>query len=310
MRYGVRRVCAAWELPRSTWYARRRGTRPDRPALAKRGPKTMLSDAQLTDAIGDVLAASPFLGEGHRKVWARLRHADIRTGKPRVLRLMRERGMLAPQRAGSARGPRAHDGVIVTEAPDLTWGTDLTMTLTVCEGQAAVFVAVDHCTCELVGVHAAGRATRWEALEPIKQGVREFFGSVRQNVAHGLQLRHDNGTQYLANTGSSYTGTLNATERTVVASQGLHFVPVSPCRIADTRNAPGVYGQPALVGGTPRNFPITGRCGVPSNAIAASLNISEDTVQTHVKSIFVKLGVHDRTEAVVAAVRLGIVHLD
>lgn len=198
MRYGVRRVCAAWELPRSTWYARRRGTRPDRPALAKRGPKTMLSDAQLTDAIGDVLAASPFLGEGHRKVWARLRHADIRTGKPRVLRLMRERGMLAPQRAGSARGPRAHDGVIVTEAPDLMWGTDLTMTLTVCEGQAAVFVAVDHCTCELVGVHAAGRATRWEALEPIKQGVREFFGSVRQNVAHGLQLRHDNGTQYLA----------------------------------------------------------------------------------------------------------------
>ena len=198
MRYGVRRVCAAWELPRATWYARRRGTRPDRPALAKRGPKTMLSDAQLTDAIGDVLAASPFLGEGHRKVWARLRHADIRTGKPRVLRLMRERGMLAPQRAGSARGPRAHDGVIVTEAPDLMWGTDLTMTLTVCEGQAAVFVAVDHCTCELVGVHAAGRATRWEALEPIKQGVREFFGSVRQNVAHGLQLRHDNGTQYLA----------------------------------------------------------------------------------------------------------------
>ena len=198
MRYGVRRVCAAWELPRSTWYARRRGTRPDRPALAKRGPKTMLSDAQLTDAIGDVLAASPFLGEGHRKVWARLRHADIRTGKPRVLRLMRERGMLAPQRAGSARGPRAHDGVIVTEAPDLMWGTDLTMTLTVCEGQAAVFVAVDHCTCELVGVHAAGRATRWEALEPIKQGVREFFGSVRQNVTHGLQLRHDNGTQYLA----------------------------------------------------------------------------------------------------------------
>jgi hypothetical protein len=83
-----------------------------------------------------------------------------------------------------------------------------------------------------------------------------------------------NGTQYLSNTGSSYTGTLNATERTVVASQGLHFVPVTPCRIADTRNAPGVYGQPALVGGTPRNFPITGRCGVPSNAIAASLNIT------------------------------------
>lgn len=196
--YGVKRVCAAWELSRSTWYARRRAARPDRPAPAKRGPKTKLSDAELTESIREVIAASPFLGEGHRKVWARLRHAGIRSGKPRVLRLMRERGLLAPQRVGSARGPRAHDGVIVTAAPDVMWGTDLTTTLTVREGQAAVFVAVDHCTCELIGVHAAERATRWEALEPVKQGVREFFGSVRKNAAQGLQLRHDNGSQYLA----------------------------------------------------------------------------------------------------------------
>lgn len=50
--------------------------------------------------------------------------------------------------------------------------------------------------------------------------------------------------------------------------------------------------------------------GLRNKQIAAALNISEDTVQSHVKSIFVKLGVHDRTEALVAAVRLGIVHLD
>lgn len=78
------------------------------------------------------------------------------------------------------------------------WGTDLTTTLTLSEGQAAVFVAVDHCTGELVGVHAAARATRWEALEPIRQGVREHFGSVCSQAAQGLTLRHDNGTQYLA----------------------------------------------------------------------------------------------------------------
>src|SRR4051812_47052410 len=47
------------------------------------------------------------------------------------------------------------------------WGTDLTTTITG-EGQAAVFVAVDHCSAECVGIHAAPRATRFEALEPIR----------------------------------------------------------------------------------------------------------------------------------------------
>jgi len=197
-RYGVRRVCVAWELPRSTWYAQQRAATPDRPLLGKRGPKSALVDAQLTDAIRRVLRDSPFVGEGHRKVWAKLRHEGIRSGKPRVLRVMRENALLAPQRGGSARGPHAHDGVIRTTAPDVMWGTDFTTTLTLREGQAAVFVAVDHCTCELVGVHAAARATRWEALEPIRQGVREHFRSVRPKAAQGLKLRHDNGTQYLA----------------------------------------------------------------------------------------------------------------
>ena len=50
--------------------------------------------------------------------------------------------------------------------------------------------------------------------------------------------------------------------------------------------------------------------GLRNKEISGALEISEDTVQSHVKSIFLKLGVHDRTEAVVVAIRLGIVHLD
>ena len=50
--------------------------------------------------------------------------------------------------------------------------------------------------------------------------------------------------------------------------------------------------------------------GLRNKEISGALDISEDTVQSHVKSIFLKLGVHDRTEAVVVAIRLGIVHLD
>jgi hypothetical protein len=39
-----------------------------------------MPDDALTTEIRGVLAASPFHGEGHRKVWARLRYAGTRTG--------------------------------------------------------------------------------------------------------------------------------------------------------------------------------------------------------------------------------------
>jgi len=144
-----------------------------------------------------VLAASPFHGEGHRKVWARLRLGGVRTSKRRVPRLMRAQGLLAPSRVGAPRGPRAHDGTIVPDAVDVLWGTDFTTTMTG-EGQAAVFVALDHCSAECVGLHAAQRATRFEALEPIRQGVRRCFGAFGEKIARGLALRHDHGSQYMA----------------------------------------------------------------------------------------------------------------
>ena len=76
-RYGVARVCRAWELPRSSFYAARRSeadtaATPAAPA-SRRGPKPAVSDADLLAAIRADLARSPWAGEGHRKVWARLR---------------------------------------------------------------------------------------------------------------------------------------------------------------------------------------------------------------------------------------------
>ena len=62
-RYGLQRVCGAWLLPRSTWYAQTAAIRPERPAPLKRGPKTALSDAELAEAIRGVLATSPFLAK-------------------------------------------------------------------------------------------------------------------------------------------------------------------------------------------------------------------------------------------------------
>jgi putative transposase len=156
-----------------------------------------MPDAALLEAIRAVLAASPFHGEGHRKVWARLRMREVRTSRRRVLRLMHEHGLLAPSRVGSPRGPRNHDGTIIPDALDTMWATDMTTTWTG-EGQAAVFVAVDHYGAECVGLHAARRGTRFEALEPLRQGVRQHFGGFAKDIAAGLSLRHDHGSQYMS----------------------------------------------------------------------------------------------------------------
>jgi putative transposase len=193
--YGLAVVCRVWGLARSSVYRHRE---PPRAAAPRRpGPVGPMPDADLVVAIRAVLAASPFHGEGHRKVWARLRFAGVRTSRRRVLRLMREHDLLAPSRTGSPRGPRSHDGTIIPQTIDTMWGTDLTTTITG-EGQAAVFVAIDHCSAECVGIHAAQHATRFEALEPLRQGVRRHFGGFAKDIACGLAVRHDHGSQYMA----------------------------------------------------------------------------------------------------------------
>ncbi len=61
----------------------------------------------------------------------------------------------------------------------------------------------------------------------------------------------------------------------------LPFIGITPCRIADTRQAgfPAGYGPPALTGGVPRNFTLTGQCGIPSLAAAVSLNVTVTNTQ-------------------------------
>jgi putative transposase len=125
-RYGVRLVVEELELSRSGFYAARERRGESVTIKSKRGPRTKHSDAELLERIRETLSASPFVGEGHRKAWAQLRAAGVRTSQRRVLRLMREAGLLAPARAVRRLGPRNHDGTITTERPDQMWGTDLT----------------------------------------------------------------------------------------------------------------------------------------------------------------------------------------
>jgi YVTN family beta-propeller protein len=59
------------------------------------------------------------------------------------------------------------------------------------------------------------------------------------------------------------------------SSDPLQFVPVTPCRVADTRKPTGPFGGPPIGGGASRDFIIpNSACGIPSTAASYSLNIT------------------------------------
>src|SRR5271155_2749115 len=94
------------------------------------------------------IETSDFHGEGYRKIWARLRVAGVRSSPRRVRRVMGENGLLAPHRVGRNQ-EKTHDGTIVTDKVNEMWGTDMSQTVTLEEGRAYVFVAVEHANSEI-----------------------------------------------------------------------------------------------------------------------------------------------------------------
>jgi len=151
-----------------------------------------MTDTQLLAAIRGVLADSPFVGEGHRKVWARLRRErGVHTSRKRVLRLTREAGLLAPTAQVRKRAARLHEGTITVTVPDTLWATDATEGHSR-EGRSAVFAIIDHASGE-VWTDASLRMDRWAAADLLRETCTERFGSVQRAVAAGLALRYDGG---------------------------------------------------------------------------------------------------------------------
>jgi transposase InsO family protein len=151
-----------------------------------------MGDTELLREIRGVLADSPFVGEGHRKVWARLRRErGVYSSRKRVLRLTREAGLLAPTAQVRKRAARLHDGTITVEVPDTLWATDATEGWSA-EGRSAVFAIIDHASGE-VWTDASLRMDRWAAADLLREVTTERFGSVERAVAAGLALRYDGG---------------------------------------------------------------------------------------------------------------------
>lgn len=192
LRYGRQRVCQIWKFPRSTLYNHRR-----REPLSRNrpGPKPKILDVDLVKRVKRDLEESPFFGEGHRKVYARLKRKGYRAGRHRVLRVMKENRWLSPHR--SLKGPkREHDRHIITSCPNQMWGTDGAKIETVRDGWVWLFTVVEHWNTECLGWHVTKKGDRHAALEAIGNALKYEFGAATPEAASGVKLRLDHGPQY------------------------------------------------------------------------------------------------------------------
>jgi len=163
------------------------------------GPKVQLDDSALLQAILSVMTASPFVTEGVKKVHARLRRQGIKASRNRINLIMRENGLLSPQRHEQGE-EKKHEGTIIPDSINQIWGTDGTLFGAINGDLLWLFAVIDHYSDEVLGWHIVnvGQGDRFAALEPIKQGLRRICGGVGPDVGDGIAIRHDWGPQYIA----------------------------------------------------------------------------------------------------------------
>ena len=177
-------------ISRSSLYYRKkpRGSRADRSY-----------DEQIVVACGEKLAY------GYRRVaWWLQRKKGLPVNRKRVLRVMRERGLLVRSRRLRARRKKEWGRVEAAE-PNQIWQSDMTKIWAGPAGGWAYLVCViDCCTREIVGWNLSHRCRTEDALAAVEQSVLERLpeGSREGN----LTLTTDNGTQF---TSTRFIETLN-----------------------------------------------------------------------------------------------------
>ena len=195
--YGLQRVCRVWSITRSTVYNTR--LRKQVESVKRRpGPTPWMTDEDLLEWIRCVIENSKFAGEGHRKVWARLRRDHgISVGRNRILRLMNEANILSPHRSFQGKA-RTHDGRIVTDVPNDMWATDAVKIWTEDDGWIWYFGVTDHWNSECLGWHVTKRGDRYAAMEVLRNAVRSGCGELISDAARGITLRPDHGSVFTA----------------------------------------------------------------------------------------------------------------
>lgn len=194
--YPMSQILRAAGVSSAGWY----GKKAKGAKKLKRGPKTAISDGELEVHIRREIMGSRFHSEGYKKIRARLKRRDIRVGKNRVYRLMKNNDLLAPVRAGTGTS-RPHDGTIIKELPNQMWATDGKQFYTEEEGRCCLFSVIDHCNDEILAWHIVKKGDRFAAMEPVRDAVRREYGVVERGIVQGigLVLRADHGSQYDSN---------------------------------------------------------------------------------------------------------------
>jgi len=194
-------LCRVLQVAKSSYYdyLRQQKQKAQGHQRKRPGPKVQVDDQDLLVAITAVLHDCPFVTEGIRKVHARLRRQGIVAARKRINRLMREHGLLSPQRTEACE-PKAHDGTIIPTTINQIWGTDATLFGTSHGELLWLFATIDHFSGEILGWHIVpvGQGDRFAALEPIKQGLRKMRGAIGEGLGQGIAIRHDWGPQYIA----------------------------------------------------------------------------------------------------------------
>lgn len=102
-----------------------------------------------------------------------------------------------------------------------------------------------------------------------------------QSCSYSIQFKPTSAQQNTSSFSISGTGSgiylYNnvALSGTGIAKTNTRFIPVVPCRVADTRDPAGAFGGPALAGQSSRDLEVSSsNCGVPSNAAAYSINVT------------------------------------
>ncbi len=78
------------------------------------------------------------------------------------------------------------------------WAIDATQIPTVEDGKVWLFGVAEHWNAEMLGWHISKRGTRFEAIQALGMAVRQQFGHLCAGAARGLALRHDHGSNFMA----------------------------------------------------------------------------------------------------------------
>ena len=138
-------LCLMLGVAKSSYhdYLRQKNQRAQGHKQKKPGPKVQLDDKALLQAIMEVMTASPFVTEGVKKVHARLRRKGIKAARYRINLIMREHGLLSPQRHEQGQ-EKTHDGTIIPHAINHIWGTGGTLSGTTNGDLLWLFAVIEH----------------------------------------------------------------------------------------------------------------------------------------------------------------------